>query len=269
MRDILAPFESFFGRDRPLLGAPLRNSRPSCQRKYPWTQNSWQEQTKRLVTVNLICQGRCAIFESANYPQLYEMALKMENAGFTVSIIETDRAKRQLLAWVEILDWLKLLQSRMNLYHDMVRSLICEELLVERDDPLQPDDKHTDESTVLGTQGHLRIDSLLSYDIFLWNHPRRSLKEILLKTLVTDPKFQKDFGLRFCLNYTRLANSFLLYDAFPDLSLLHVSLEFFRSPTLSHQLVLETPIFRDICDFLRVCIGVLICLFRRITRQTS
>jgi hypothetical protein len=177
----------------------------------------------------IILKGRASIFHTNNYAEAYDLAVKMENADLIVSIMPADAVRRQNLAWNDMLDWLRDLQSSVNMFDDVARRVIYE-------------------------TGLKRIDLFMETDILLWNDARRSMRDFFINALIPDVEIQKEFGLRFGMNYVRMANLFLLYDVFPELSLLHLSLEFFRSPSLSNHLVTETPMFQIICKFLVFCL---------------
>jgi hypothetical protein len=174
----------------------------------------------------------------------------MENADLIVSIMPADAVIRQNLAWNDLLDWLRDLQSSVNMFDDVARRVIYEELFSDREEVPESSVMTDIERVLWKKTGLKRIDLFMETDILLWNDARRSMKDFFINALIPDVEIQKEFGLRFGMNYVRMANLLLLYDVFPELSLLHLSLEFFRSPSLSNHLVTETPMFQIICKFL-------------------
>jgi hypothetical protein len=198
----------------------------------------------------LIFKGRAAIYQSNSYSEVYSIAFKLENSGLIVSIMQASAVRRQNLAWNILLVWLRDLQQRMNMYKEVARRMIFEELFMEISERPDVSVFADIETKVWKNKDAMRIDLFLNCDILLWSSVRRCLKELFINALITDSEIQREFGLRFAMNYVRMANSFLLYDDNPDLSLLHLSLEFFRSPEMSSHLVTKTPMFSTICNFL-------------------
>jgi hypothetical protein len=196
----------------------------------------------------------------------------LENAGMIVSIVHSSAVRRQNLAYVDLIEWLRDLQSNMNQFDDVARQVIYEEMFKDVDVTPEESAMAEIERRLWNKRETKRIDLFLRSNILLWNEPRRSIRELFINTLIPDFEIQKvyfapfnlkAFGLRFAMNYVRLADSFLLHDQFPDLNLIHMSLEFFRGPG-AVILLNETEMFQIVCDFLVYDYINLMSLYKRV-----
>ncbi|KAI9321086.1 hypothetical protein BX666DRAFT_1851833 [Dichotomocladium elegans] len=93
----------------------------------------------------------------------------------------------------------------------------------------------------------LRLDYFMLYDLKLWKEMRIALRELYISSLASDTKFKKILGKRLARNYARLAESFLLKDREPEISIILFSVQLLTVPSVADLLVNRYEFFGLVC----------------------
>lgn len=84
---------------------------------------------------------------------------------------------------------------------------------------------------------HLRLDSLIMFDMRLWKKCRIDLRELYISTVVNVPTFKRPLGLRFSALYTSLSQLYLIADREPDHSIINLSLQMLTSASITEEVI--------------------------------
>ena len=83
----------------------------------------------------------------------------------------------------------------------------------------------------------IRLDWLLLYDLRLWKKVRIDLRDLYIKTLISNPQTKRIFGLRFAGLYSVLGQLYLIADREPDHSIINLSVQTFTTPSVTQEVI--------------------------------